>query len=131
MEARPPSNSLPRNYKANEYCEYHQGNGHKTEACWTLRNRIQDLVDNGSIILKSRPNITKNPLPNHGVNAIILEEESFEPFELFLLINEICVLDLNDLPEEVDAITRNRRQYESIVLNKIPNKPYGGTSKMK
>ncbi|KDP43336.1 hypothetical protein JCGZ_26594 [Jatropha curcas] len=47
LEARPPPNPLPRNYRADEYCEYHQGNGHKTEACWTLKNRIQDLVANG------------------------------------------------------------------------------------
>src|SRR5215468_9773906 len=44
LDARPPPNLLPKNYKANEYCEYHQGNGHKTEFCWTLKNKIQDLV---------------------------------------------------------------------------------------
>ena len=123
LEARPPPNPLPRNYKANEYCEYHQGYGHKTEACWTLKNRIQDLVDNGSIIPRSKPNISTNPLPNHEVNAIMADQELIDPFELFLEMNNICVLDLNDLTEEVDAITRSGRQYEPLVLDKIQNKP--------
>src|ERR1041384_4878334 len=95
MEAKPLPNPLPRNFKVNEYCEFHQGNGHKTEACWTLRNRIKDLVDQGLIIPKNRPNITTNPLPNHGVNTIILEVESFDPFKLFLEMNGIATLDLN------------------------------------
>ncbi|KDP39431.1 hypothetical protein JCGZ_03713 [Jatropha curcas] len=73
---------------------------------------IQDLVDNGSIIPKSKPNISTNPLPTHGINAIVADQELIDPFELFLEMNDICVLDLNDLSEEVDAMTRSGRQYE-------------------
>src|SRR2546425_9843504 len=121
LEARPPPNPLPLNYKTNEYCEFHQGNGHKTEACWTLKKWIQDLVDNGSIISKTKPNINTNPLPNHGVNSIATREELFDPLKLFLEMNNICVLDLNDLSEEVNVISRNGRQHEPIILDKVPN----------
>ena len=107
LEARPPPSPLPRNFRANEYCDYHQGTGHKTENCWTLKNRIQDLVDNGTIIPVNHPNVNSNPLPNHGVNAVITKQDEFDPFKLFLEMNDICVLDLNDIAEEVAAITRD------------------------
>ena len=67
LEPKAPPNPLPKSYNANEYCEYHQGAGHKTDTCQKLRHRIQDLVDNGDIIpIGSKPNINTNPLPRHS-----------------------------------------------------------------
>src|ERR1051326_6344816 len=92
LQARPPPNPLPKNFRANEYCDYHQGAGHKTVNCWTLKNKIQDLVDNGTILPVNQPNINSNPLPNHGVNAVITKQGEVDPFELLLQANDIYML---------------------------------------
>ena len=40
LEPKAPPNPLPKSYNAKEYREYHQGAGHKTDACKNLRHRI-------------------------------------------------------------------------------------------
>ncbi|KAL2930840.1 Glutamate--tRNA ligase [Bienertia sinuspersici] len=41
-------------WNANKYCRYHRGNGHSTEKCFKLKDRIQDLIDSGSFHISSR-----------------------------------------------------------------------------
>ncbi|KAL2904353.1 Replicative DNA helicase, partial [Bienertia sinuspersici] len=79
----PTSDPMPhrrtRWWNANKYCRYHQGNGHSTEKCFKLKDRIQDLVDNGSFHISSRnkkPNIQTNP---HSILLIDDEECPFYP----------------------------------------------------
>ena len=44
-----PNSSSP-NYKYNERCAYHSNShGHDTNHCWTLKNKIQDLIDEGAL----------------------------------------------------------------------------------
>ena len=44
-----PNTSAP-NYKYNERCAYHSSSpGHDTNQCWTLKNKIQDLIDEGAL----------------------------------------------------------------------------------
>ncbi|CAL1368987.1 unnamed protein product [Linum trigynum] len=38
----------PRKGK-NKYCDFHRGHGHDTERCWTLKNSIEDLVQEGHL----------------------------------------------------------------------------------
>ena len=45
-----------------EWCEYHQAHGHPTDNCYTIKNKLQDLIDSGTI---PNPNVVKNPLPKH------------------------------------------------------------------
>ena len=40
----------------------------------------------------NQPNLYSNPLPNHGVNAIITRQSEFDPFELLLQANDIYML---------------------------------------
>ena len=83
LEPRAPPNPLPRNYNANEHCEYHQGPGHKTDACKNLRHKIQDLVESGDIIpVNPKPNINTNPLPHHTVSHIDDSEPITDPTSL-------------------------------------------------
>ncbi|KAL2905309.1 RNA-directed RNA polymerase L [Bienertia sinuspersici] len=66
-------------WNPNKYFRYHQGNGHSTEKCFKLKDRIQDLVDNGSFHISSgdkKPNIQTSPL---SVLLIDDEECSFDP----------------------------------------------------
>ncbi|RDY14360.1 hypothetical protein CR513_00583, partial [Mucuna pruriens] len=62
-----------KNYDPNATCEYHGGViGHATERCWGLKHKVQDLIDEGWLVFQKKgPNVTTNPLPEHGtVNFI-------------------------------------------------------------
>ena len=67
----PPKNPnrTPSRYNPNARCAYHSDSpGHATDDCWTLRNRVQDLIDAKEVQLDSpeAPNVTTAPLPKHG-----------------------------------------------------------------
>ena len=49
--------------KPREWCEYHQAHGHPTDNCYTIKNKLQDLIDSGTI---PKPNVVKNSLPKHA-----------------------------------------------------------------
>ncbi|RDY06712.1 hypothetical protein CR513_09263, partial [Mucuna pruriens] len=60
----------PKNYDPNAKCDYHaRAVGRSTEKCWSLKHKVQDLEKN--------PNISNNPLPEHGNPTIgaIFEED--------------------------------------------------------
>ncbi|XP_058005236.1 uncharacterized protein LOC131180938 [Hevea brasiliensis] len=71
-------------YDTNAQCEYHGGAlGHSTDNCGALRGRVQALIKNGWLKIEgnsSLPNVTSNPLPNHGtgngVNMIEPQDEN-------------------------------------------------------
>ena len=44
-----PNTSSPH-YKHNERCMYHSNSrGHDTDHCWVLKNKIQDLINEGAL----------------------------------------------------------------------------------
>ena len=44
---RNPNIAAP-SYHPNKRCSYHSNSlGHDTNSCWTLKNKIQDLIDEG------------------------------------------------------------------------------------
>ena len=46
---RNPNISAPT-YHPNRRCAYHSdGPGHDTNDCWSLKNKIQDLIDEGAV----------------------------------------------------------------------------------
>ncbi|PKI67535.1 hypothetical protein CRG98_012119, partial [Punica granatum] len=50
-------------------CEYHRGApGHTLDACWRLRERIQEMIDAKELVFNTvrSPNVQANPLPDHG-----------------------------------------------------------------
>ena len=55
----------------NKYCEYHRTKGHKTTSCFQLKHAIQDLIDDGVVVLDATltsnadHTIFKDPLANH------------------------------------------------------------------
>ncbi|RDX89627.1 hypothetical protein CR513_28625, partial [Mucuna pruriens] len=74
---KPLEPSYPRSYDPNARCNYHGGAvGHATERCWSLKHKVQDLLDDGLLGFEDKgPNIHNNPLPAHGtaiVHAIIV-----------------------------------------------------------
>ncbi|PKI37786.1 hypothetical protein CRG98_041820, partial [Punica granatum] len=50
-------------------CEYHRGApGHTLDACWRLRERIQEMIDAKELVFNAvrSPNVQANTLPDHG-----------------------------------------------------------------
>ncbi|KAL2942766.1 GMP synthase [glutamine-hydrolyzing] [Bienertia sinuspersici] len=45
--ADPPAERRSPRWDPNKYCKYHQGKGHTAEECWTLKNKLQDMVESG------------------------------------------------------------------------------------
>ena len=50
LDPKPKPHPVPRRYNLNAYCRYHQGKGHTTDGCHSLRHAIQDLIDQQVII---------------------------------------------------------------------------------
>ena len=75
----------PYHYKhnPNASCAYHVGHvGHSTEDCWSLKNKIQDLIDRKILTFsEEKSNVKTNPLPNHDGPSVsvVIEEEPAEP----------------------------------------------------
>ncbi|KAI5390588.1 hypothetical protein KIW84_075770 [Lathyrus oleraceus] len=73
----PPANlntTSPR-YNPNARCAYHSDSpGHDTNDCWSLKNKIQDMIEAGEIEFDppETPNVITAPMPNHDktVNAV-------------------------------------------------------------
>lgn len=50
VPAQPPPNPLPINYNPDQKCIYHSGQvGHDIESCYTLKHRIQDLIESQNV----------------------------------------------------------------------------------
>ncbi|XP_075103651.1 uncharacterized protein LOC142178225 [Nicotiana tabacum] len=76
----------------NKTCAYHSGmKGHTIDECRSLKDKIQNLIDNKIIIAKEpAPNVRNNPLPDHkggGIHMIEIEDD-WEPKGSIGLITE-------------------------------------------
>lgn len=88
--ATPP---FRNNHDPNASCAYHaRFIGHSTENCWTLKCKIQDLINQNILTFsEEKPNVKTNPLPNHSgvlVNAVIEEVNA----EVVLKVDEVKTL---------------------------------------
>ncbi|XP_077246192.1 uncharacterized protein LOC143886109 [Tasmannia lanceolata] len=112
LEPREAPNPLPRYWRKDYYCEYHQGVGHLTDRCMALKHKIQDMIEAKKISVEA-PNVTRNPLPTHAtpppnVYAILTEE-------VVLDYSRICSV-ISEEPyvlrwEEGDSDTENEKPY--------------------
>ena len=122
LNPRPIPNPLPSRFGLNKRCAYHQGPGHDTDRCFTLRHAIQDLIDNKVIIPPTRPSITNNPLPNHNfwkgprINCFMTEEENKEdPSDLIYVLPEYFMMTREELMDRTSITTT-----EYDIWNEIP-----------
>ena len=63
-----PNTASPK-YNPNARCAYHSNSqGHDTYDCWSLKNKIQDMIDAKEIEsdLPGAPSVITAPMPNHG-----------------------------------------------------------------
>ncbi|RDX63815.1 hypothetical protein CR513_57695, partial [Mucuna pruriens] len=79
---KPLEPPYPRGYDPNAKCDYHaRAVGHSTKKCWSLKHKVQDLVEGGWLGFKeNQPNVNSNPLAHHGGQSInALSHESSRP----------------------------------------------------
>ena len=69
LTLRPPLQLVPPQFRMDLHCAYHQGPGHETDHCTTLRHVIQDLIDQGLVHL-GQSSVIINPLPAHTTHAV-------------------------------------------------------------
>ncbi|XP_077251885.1 uncharacterized protein LOC143891131 [Tasmannia lanceolata] len=93
LEPRKVPNPLPKYWRKDQYCEYHQSVGHLTDRCLTLKHKIQNKIEAKEIAVEALPNVTRNPLPTHAmpppnVYAIFTEEVILDYSRICAVISE-------------------------------------------
>ena len=78
----PPKNpnKTPSRYNPNARCAYHSDSpGHATDDCWTLRNKVQDLIDAKEVEFEApeTPNVIIAPLPKQVQTKRLMFNEIF------------------------------------------------------
>lgn len=84
--------SLPKSYDRDSRCACHMNCPERdTENCWAFRHKVQDLIENGTIVVSARvaQNSGTNHLPAHGagpsnlaVNMLSIGECPMDPSQL-------------------------------------------------
>lgn len=66
LAPRPPPNPLTKlsKYNPNAHCEFHQGPGHTTDRCFSLMHAVQDLIEQGKVVVYSSPFQHNFPKPS-------------------------------------------------------------------
>ncbi|XP_070004081.1 uncharacterized protein [Nicotiana sylvestris] len=103
-------------YKASVRCAYHSGaEGHDTNDCWTLRREVENLIEQGKIVLRDEevPNVTNNPLPAHNNGSligIICEDKEFDP----ALKAIIAIVDIERKPKEAPKQEKGEKKTNTV-----------------
>ncbi|XP_077215929.1 uncharacterized protein LOC143850584 [Tasmannia lanceolata] len=112
LEPRELPNPLPKYWRKDQYCDYHQNSGHLTDKCMALRHKIQDMIEAKDLAVEA-PNVTRNPLPTHAVpppNVYTIFTE-----EILLDHSRICAV-ISDRPyvlrwDDEDEAIENKKPY--------------------
>ena len=74
-----PNISSPYSHPNTKYAYHSESPGHDTNNCWALKNKIQDLIDVKEVEFEApeKPNVISAPMPRHGHNANVVEEDLF------------------------------------------------------
>ncbi|XP_077250561.1 uncharacterized protein LOC143889991 [Tasmannia lanceolata] len=122
LPPRPPPDPLPRGFREDQFCQYHQGPGHHTDRCIALRYRIEKLLAVGDLVLPE-PNVTRNPLPRHTappppeIGAISDDKPFVDPTSLICAITPATPYVLNFEEEEEECLAEP-------VINRTARIPY-------
>ncbi|KAK4721842.1 hypothetical protein R3W88_012075 [Solanum pinnatisectum] len=105
-------------YDPNKVCAYHSGmKGHTTEVCRALKDKVHMLIDTKAIQLKDpTPNVANNPLPNHQVNMIEVDDPSDWEQSIWAREPEEAIT----VPAKTPIIVQRRAQFEVEVARPKP-----------
>ncbi|XP_070022837.1 uncharacterized protein [Nicotiana sylvestris] len=116
-------------YKAGVWCAYHSGaEGHDTNDCWTLRRVVENLIEQGKIVLRDEevPNVTNNPLPAHNNGSLIgmiCEDKEFDPaLKAIIAIVDAETKPKTALKQEKGEMKTNTVKAETKSETMLPSK---------
>ncbi|XP_049385795.1 uncharacterized protein LOC125849877 [Solanum stenotomum] len=107
-------------YGPNKVCAYHSGmKGHTTKVCRALKDKVQMLIDTKAIQLKDpTPSVANNPLPNHQVNMVEVEDTSDWEKSIWVLEPEETMTTTAQTP----MVVQRRAPFEVEVA--MPKPPF-------
>lgn len=95
-------------YNPNAHCEFHQGPGHTTDRCFSLMRAVQDLIEQGKVVVYSSPSssntIFQKPLPPHSVSAPVGSSASVNLIEDAQRQEDLVYL-ISSASDEVNVIS--------------------------
>ncbi|XP_070004436.1 uncharacterized protein [Nicotiana sylvestris] len=110
-------------YKVGVRCAYHSGaEGHDTNDCWALRRVVENLIEQGKIVLRDEevPNVTNNPLPAHNngpLIGMICEDKKFDPS----LKAIIAIVDAGKKPKTTSKLEKGEKKVSTVKVEPEEN----------
>ncbi|XP_077217710.1 uncharacterized protein LOC143852213 [Tasmannia lanceolata] len=86
-EQRVLPNPLPKNWRKDLFCAYHRGSGHTTDKCYTLKHKVQDMIDGDKLAIEE-PFDAHDVPPLASINVISTEGAILDPASLIHPISE-------------------------------------------
>ena len=115
LDPTPMPNFVPPTWNLNKYWHFHQKSGHKTDNCFHLKHKIQELIDNRTFPnpnIITKPSIRKNPLPNYHRAPpsyqiwVQIDEVKWDCSKLIETI-EVNVVEVQGIWDDKDEIWQN------------------------
>ena len=106
---------VPPTWNLNKYCHFHQKSSHKTDNCFYLLHKIQDLIDNGTLLnpnIITEPSIRKNPLPDYHSspplhqNWVQIDDIEWDCSKLIGNV-EVNSIEVQGIWDEEDEVLKN------------------------
>ena len=133
LDPKPVPNPLPARFDVSKRCAFHQGLGHDTDKCFSLRHAIQDLIDTKVIAPPTRPSITNNPFPNHNfgrgprINCLMSKEEGEkDPSELIYDLPKCFMMTWEELMGMTSTAGYDIWSEDAAETPNYPTSTYGG-----
>ncbi|XP_077253175.1 uncharacterized protein LOC143892437 [Tasmannia lanceolata] len=93
-EQRVLPNPLAKNWRKDLFCAYHRGSGHTTDKYYTLKHKVQDMIDEDELTIEE-PFDTHVVLPPASINVISIEGPILDPASLIHPISETPLVPSN------------------------------------
>ena len=115
LDPTPIPNPMPPTWNLNEYCHYHQKSCHNTDNCFHLKHKIQDLINNGTLLnpnIITKTGIRKDPLPDYHLalrpyqNWVQIDEIEWDCSKLIEIV-EVNTVEIQGIWDEEDEILKN------------------------
>ena len=133
LDPKPVPNPLPARFDVSKRCAFHQGLGHDTDKCFSLRHAIQDLIDTKVIAPPTRPSITNNPFPNHNfgrgprINCLMSKEEGEkDPSELIYDLPKCFMMTWEELMGITSTVGYDIWSEDAVETPNYPTSTFGG-----
>ena len=122
LAPRPLSQLIPSQFRMDLHCAYHQGPGHETDRCTTLRYTIQDFINQGLVHL-GQPSVTTNPLLAHTSHAVLSPTSDIHFMDFTEPDDHIHIMSWDDSKLEPIVVDENY-EVDEVILDPHTSAPF-------